>query len=139
MDQVIDNIVITPLEIIPTSSGKVMHAMKSSDKEYSGFGEGYFSYIESGKIRAWKYHNLMTSNIVVPMGKIKFVFFENNNFKEFVVGNDNYCRITIPPKIWFGFQSISNEGSMLLNISNIKHDPNEVISKEINEINYNWV
>jgi hypothetical protein len=37
-----------------------------------------------------------------------------------------------------GFKGLSKNGSMLLNIANILHDPNEVDSKSIDEINFNW-
>jgi len=37
-----------------------------------------------------------------------------------------------------GFQGLSSEGSMLLNIANIEHDPGEVHSLEIDKINYDW-
>ena len=40
--------------------------------------------------------------------------------------------------VWMGFQGLSESGSMLLNIADIEHDPDEVDRKEMNEINYNW-
>jgi dTDP-4-dehydrorhamnose 3,5-epimerase len=40
--------------------------------------------------------------------------------------------------IWMGFQGLSSNGSMLLNIANIVHDPEEVDRKDINEIEFDW-
>jgi len=40
--------------------------------------------------------------------------------------------------VWMGFQGLSSEKSMLLNIANIEHDPGEVDRLEIDKINYNW-
>ena len=64
---------LTKLNIIDTLGGNVMHAMKKSSEGYSGFGEAYFSEIDKGAIKAWKKHKNMVLNLVVPLGKIKFV------------------------------------------------------------------
>ena len=64
----IDNFLITPLGIINTPGGNVMHGMKESDSGFSGFSEAYFSEIDFGAIKAWKRHKEMTLNLVVPVG-----------------------------------------------------------------------
>jgi hypothetical protein len=40
--------------------------------------------------------------------------------------------------VWMGFQGLSNDGSMLLNIANIEHDPGEADRLEVDKINYDW-
>ena len=139
----IEDILITPLKIIETPGGNVMHAMKVDDLGYMNFGEAYFSIINSFKIKAWKRHREMTLNLVVPFGKVKFVLFDDREgkrgiFQEFIISKDNYCRLTIPPMVWMGFQGLSLDNSMLLNIADIKHDPQEVDKKNIEEIEFNW-
>ena len=139
----IKDVVITKLDIIDTLGGNVMHAMKESSVGYAGFGEVYFSQVDKGAIKAWKRHKKMTLNLVVPVGEIRFVLFDdregsNTQFQEVIISKDNYCRLTVPPMIWMGCKGLSDGGSMLLNIANIEHDPNEVDRKEISEINYNW-
>ena len=139
----IKGVIISYLDVIDTPGGNVMHAMKETSAGYSGFGEAYFSQIDKGAIKAWKRHKKMTLNLVVPVGRIRFVLFDdrevsNTQFQEVIISKDNYCRLTIPPMVWMGFKSLSNEDSMLLNIANIEHDSNEVDRLEIDEINYNW-
>lgn len=139
----INEVILTSLKIIDTPGGNVLHAMKKSDDGFLGFGEAYFSQVEYNVIKAWKCHKEMTLNLIVPVGKIKFVLFDfnndaNNQFKEYTLSRDNYFRLTIPPKVWVGFKGLSETGSMLLNIANIKHDPDEVERKDINEIVYDW-
>ena len=139
----IKNVLITNLDLIDTPGGNVMHAMKDSSAGYSGFGEAYFSKINKNTIKAWKRHKKMTLNLVVPLGKIKFVLFDdrdllNVQFQEIVISRDNYCRLTVPPMVWVGFQGLSNEDSMLLNIANIQHDPKEFDRLELDKINYDW-
>ena len=139
----IKDIVVTRLNVIDTPGGNVMHGMKKSSIGYAGFGEAYFSQVDKGAIKAWKRHKKMTLNLMVPSGKIKFVIFDDRElldtrFQEIIISKDNYCRLTVPPMVWMGFQGLSNSGSMLLNIANIEHNPSEVDRLEIDKINYNW-
>ena len=139
----IKEVVITKLGIIATLGGSVMHAMKASSAGYTGFGEAYFSQVDQGAIKAWKRHKKMTLNLAVPVGEIRFVLFDdrevsNTQFQEIIISKGNYCRLTVPPMVWMGFQGLSESGSMLLNIADIEHEPDEVNRKEMSEINYNW-
>ena len=108
-----------------------------------GFGEAYFSQVDKGAVKAWKCHKKMTLNLIVPVGEVRFVLFDdreisNVQFQEIIISKNNYSRLTVPPMIWVGFQGLSDGGSMLLNIADIEHDPNEVDRKEIDKINYDW-
>jgi len=132
------NINFYPLKIIENPKGNVLHALKKSDKNFENFGEAYFSEINYKEIKAWKYHNEMKMNFFVPFGKIKFVFFINNEYQEFIIGKENYGRISVDPKIWFGFQGLQNPYSLLLNVASIEHNEEEVFTKELNSFKYNW-
>ena len=139
----IDDVIITPLEIIETFGGNVMHAMKKTDLGYADFGEAYFSEIEKNTVKAWKRHREMTLNLIVPLGTIKFVMFDdrkgsNNMFQEVIISKENYCRLTVPPMIWVGFKGLSSFKSILLNIASIPHNPKEVDKKEIDKIQFDW-
>ena len=141
----IHDILITPLGIISVPNGDVMHAMKSSDEGYKDFGEAYFSTIHSGDIKAWKRHREMTLNLIVPSGKVKFVFFDDRreaqsygNYSEVILSKENFCRLTVPPMVWMGFLGLDNETSIVLNIASIEHSPDEVEKKEFGQIIYNW-
>jgi dTDP-4-dehydrorhamnose 3,5-epimerase len=135
----IDDILITLLKRIPVSGGDVLHAMKKTDIGFDEFGEAYFSKVDYGAVKAWKKHNRMTLNLIVPYGEVRFVFFDTKGkFREITIGESFYARITVPPGLWFGFQGVSKGGSLLLNIANIEHNPTEIERKEQNELNYNW-
>tara|TARA_B110000003_G_C16121614_1_gene327994 strand:+ start:35 stop:469 length:435 start_codon:yes stop_codon:yes gene_type:complete len=139
----IDGLLLTPLKIINTEGGDVYHVMKTIDIGFSGFGEAYFSSIDFRAIKAWKRHHSMTLNLVVPIGKIRFVIYDDRNkdknvFNEFTLSKENYFRLTIPPMVWVGFQGLDKSSSMLINIANISHDPKECDKKELNEIKFNW-
>jgi dTDP-4-dehydrorhamnose 3,5-epimerase len=139
----IKDVIITKLGVFNSPGGCVMHGMKKTSVGYAGFGEAYFSKIDGGAIKAWKRHKNMTLNLVVPVGEIKFVLFDdrdvlNNQFQEVTISKGNYYRLTIPSMVWVGFKGMSSGGSMLLNIASIEHDPLEVDCLDIDKINYNW-
>ena len=135
------DILVTPLRRIPTIGGDVMHALKDSDDGFNGFGEVYFSWVEQGEIKAWKYHQHMTLNLVVPLGEISFVFHikdQENCFRTENIGEEQYVRLTVPPGIWFGFQGLGSSQSLLMNLADKAHDPDEVLRKNTSKIVYNW-
>ena len=139
MTVTVNKVFVTSLKIIPLQGGNVMHGLKEIDDGYIKFGEAYFSYIKKNKVKAWKKHNLMQLNLIVPKGNVLFVFKDSlENFREEIIGQGNPVRLTVPPGLWFGFKGIDSKDSVILNISNIMHDDNEVERKEINEINYDW-
>ena len=140
-DVSLEDILVTPLKRIPTVGGDVLHALKKTDAGFDGFGEIYFSWIERGAIKAWKCHQRMTLNLVVPLGEVSFVFHltnQKNNFRTENIGEQRDVRLTVPPGIWFGFQGIASERSLLTNLADMAHNPDEVLRKKTSEIAYNW-
>lgn len=135
---------LTPLRIIPGESGDVLHGLKASDSEYVSFGEAYFSTVKQGSRKGWKKHTRMTLNLVVPVGEIGFVLFDDREkkpaFFEVALSRKNYQRLTVPPGIWMAFYGIGEEENMLLNIASIPHDPKEAetLPLENDHIPYQW-
>jgi len=137
----LEDILITPLKRIPTDGGDVMHALKESDTGFNGFGEVYFSWIDQNVIRAWKCHQRMTMNLIVPIGEVNFAFHvknQKNNFRVESIGEKRYVRLTVPPGIWFGFQGISDGHSLLMNFADLEHNPDEVERTPISAFSYDW-
>ena len=100
----IKDVLLTPLDIIEVPNGRVFHALKDLDEGYNKFGEAYFSEVEPGKVKAWKRHQLMTLNLVVPIGEIRFVLFDDRleghqEYGEYYLSPQRYSRLTIPPMI----------------------------------------
>ena len=82
----------------------------------------------------------MTLNIVVPIGSIRFILMDGREPKkplssvgEVTLSRSNYLRLTVPPGIWVAFQGISKEESVLLNVADIRHDPNESESADLHD------
>tara|TARA_Y100000739_G_C20580416_1_gene452516 strand:+ start:1011 stop:1418 length:408 start_codon:yes stop_codon:yes gene_type:complete len=133
-----EQIIIKPLKKINLEEGDVLHALKASEDEFHGFKEAYFSTIKKNKIKAWKRHLLMTMNLIIPIGRVQFNFYDENKnlLKNTIVGEDNYCRITVPPMIWFGFKGLSSHTSYILNISDETHNPSEVEREPLSFLNF---
>jgi len=141
----IDGILLTPLNVINTSRGNVLHGMKVEDTGYSGFGEAYFSFIGTDVIKGWKRHHQMVLNLVVPVGIVRFVIYDDrknsatfNNYQEVTLSKNNYQRLTVPPMLWMAFQGIGQQENMVLNIGNIPHEPNEADLKQVEELPFPW-
>ena len=142
----IEGIIITPLNVIETIGGNVLHGMKSTDIGYSGFGEVYFSKVKSGAVKGWKRHRQMILNLIVPVGSIRIVIFDDRKNSQsrnqlqqvFLSRSKNYRRLTVPPMVWLGFQGLDRKESLILNVASIKHSPEEVDRKELDAIKFDW-
>lgn len=141
----IEGVRITPLRRIGTSKGEVLHVLKCSDSGYRGFGEAYFSKINTGEIKGWKKHRCVTLNIVVPVGEICFMICDarpdsstQGCFQDVILSSDNYVRLTIPPKLWVAFEGRSAGENILLNVVDTEHDPSESVNVGLGEICNPW-
>ena len=144
-EHLINGVLISKQKVIPVKGGNVMHAIKATDSGYEGFGEAYFSMAEYGVVKGWKLHREMTLNILVPVGSIRFVLFDDrpysksfNCIQEIVLSPSHYKRLTVPPMVWVAFQGLSQDTSLLLNVANIPHCPDEAVKKELDKIEFNW-
>ena len=87
----------------------------------------------------------MTLNLVVPMGKVTFVIYndkDGSNSKEdyfkVTLSQTNYQRLTVPPGLWLAFKGIGNSTNLILNVANMVHDSNELDRMDLREVDYNW-
>ena len=131
---------LTELKIIEQLQGCVMHGNKASDSSFVGFGEAYFSTVHTGRIKGWKLHREMTLNLVVPFGEIRFIVHDGSHDKretpiepliDVVLGDNNYCRLTVPPNLWVAFKGVGVNVNVLMNVANREHDPNESLNKSL--------
>jgi len=119
--------------------GNVFRAFRKNEEKIGKFGEVYFSWINKKMIKGWKLHKKMHMNLVVPVGLVKFVFFDNKKFKEIIIGEKKYYRIYVPNQMYFAFKNLSEKKSLIVNYSNIIHqNDNETVIKNLKEIKYQW-
>lgn len=134
------DVLVTPLRRIPVEGGDVLHAMRRGDSGYAGFGEAYFSRVEWRAVKAWKRHRRMTLNLVVPVGTVRFVFIalEDQPARSEIIGEPRYARLTVPPGVWFGFVGLADPVSLVLNVADMPHDPEEVDRADLSRFPYDW-
>ena len=132
-----DGVTLTPLKKITHPKGDIFHAMKASDDGFSGFGEAYFSTVNQGEVKGWKKHTEMTLNLVVVIGEIEFVVYDDNSFYSVKLSKNNYQRLTVESGLWLAFRGISVE-NMLLNLASIEHNTNESKNVDMCGFNYDW-
>ena len=141
----IEGITLTPLKRIHHPKGDIYHALKTSESSFIEFGEAYFSTIHFCSIKGWKKHQEMTLNLVVPVGSVRFVVYDDRvdsktlgKFFDVTISKDNYCRLTVAPGLWMAFQGVNEGLNLLLNIASVEHRPEEAITRNLEEISYDW-
>ena len=144
----IEGVIIQPLKQIADKCGPVLHMLKNDSRLFKQFGEVYFSEIHSGLVKAWKRHKKQSQNLVVPLGEIWLVIYDdrpNSNthrkIAQYELGRPkDYRLIHIPPMLWYGFQGIGDQTSMIANCTDLSHDPEEMesLSADTSQIPYQW-
>lgn len=141
----IQGVKLTPLKKIIHPQGDVLHGIKKTDDGFTEFGEAYFSTIKTGLIKPWKKHIRMTLNLIVPIGEVRFVIYDDRKYSEtyksfmdITLSINHYYRLTIPPNVWIAFEGIGDGLNLLLNVADLEHDPNEIVRLEIQDISYQW-
>lgn len=143
----IQGVSLHSLKQINVPNGDLWHAFKATDEGFVGFGEAYFTQVKPHAVKGWKRHNKYVLNLVVIVGAIKFVIYDDREgsptkgqFEEFVLSpNDNYQRLTVAPGLWMAFAGADpTKTSMLIDLIPEVHDPSEGDRKELNEIKYEF-
>lgn len=145
----IDGVRITELRQINDERGAVLHMLRSDSSDFTRFGECYFSEVFPGAVKAWKRHHVQTQNLVVPVGRIRMVIFDDREDSSTQGGlqvlelgrPDAYFRLRIPLLLWYGFCCISRLPALLANCSDSLHDPgeSEVRPSDDPKMPYRWV
>ena len=139
---------LTVLKQIVDDRGAVYHYLKIGDKNFKRFGEAYYSRVNEGVIKGWKYHNEIHQEFCVPLGTIEIVVYDDRQdsesygcFDKVVLDDlDNYARLSMPPKLWYSFKCVSKGYSLLANIIDQPHKQNEskVLPLNTDLIPYIW-
>ena len=146
--QQVSGVLIQSLKQIEDNRGSVLHMIRNDGVLFKKFGEVYFSEIYPGRVKAWKRQKKQTQNLAVPVGVIRLVIYDNRkksstrgNLVEFTVGRPNhYSLIHIPPMLWYGFQSLNKQTSLVANCADLPHNPleAETLPQDSDRIPYQW-
>jgi len=143
----INGVVVRLLKKIPDERGCIYHMLRCDDTIFEKFGEIYFSLVYPGIIKGWHLHEKMTLNYAVIQGMIKLVLYDDRensstrgNLMELFIGEENYCLVKIPPKIWNGYKGIGTKPALVANCATLPHDPSEMerLDPFSEKIPYDW-
>jgi dTDP-4-dehydrorhamnose 3,5-epimerase len=148
LDQsLIEGVIVQPLKVMSDERGFVKHMLRADAPHFSGFGEIYFSFTRHQVVKAWKCHHRITQHFAVPMGQLLLVIYDDREnsstrgkINEFVIGDQHYCLVKIPPGVIYGFQSLSPEGTLVANCIDAVFDPQESSAYPLDDaqIPYQW-
>ncbi|MFA6429864.1 MAG: dTDP-4-dehydrorhamnose 3,5-epimerase family protein [Patescibacteria group bacterium] len=141
----IDGVLLTPLKIIPDERGQVMHVLRSDAPHFKQFGETYISVIYPNVTKGWKLHSSMTSNMAVPVGRVKFVLFDTREgsptkgqFQEVYLGDNNYQLLTAPAGVAYAWKNLLPISAYVVNCATEPHRPEEARMIPFHEVPYQW-
>ncbi len=144
----IDGVLVTGLRQIIDERGAVLHHMRSDAPEFTSFSECYFSEMLPGAVKAWKRHRAQTQNLAVPIGRVRFVVYDDRSsspthgtLQVVELGRpDDYNRLSIPRGLWYGFTCLGSQPALIANCADLLHDPDdaELVPENDPGIPYRW-
>lgn len=127
--QLMQGVYVTELRRIPTADGEVRHGLRRDEDDFAGFGEAYFSEVLPGHVKGWKRHSLMTMNLVVVQGSVRFLLCDDAASCDCLLSVDReagpYGRLTVHPGVWMAFAGMGAGTNLLMNLASHGHDPAE--------------
>ena len=101
-----------------------------------------------GAVKAWKRHREQTQNLAVPIGRVRFVVYDDRGLSPTRGGlqivelgrPDDYNRLCIPKGLWYGFTCLSDQPALIANCADLPHDPAdaELLPEDDPGIPYRW-
>ena len=144
----IEGVTARSLKVISDERGALLHMLRVDSPLYNKFGEIYFSEINPGVVKGWKRHLRMHQRLVVPIGKVKFVLYDDRGESPtfgkratYILGRpDAYQLLLIPPGVWYGFRGMDSRPSLIANCPDMPHDPAEIelAALDSTTVPYQW-
>jgi dTDP-4-dehydrorhamnose 3,5-epimerase len=132
-------------DVFSNEKGKLFHHTRVDSPFFKDFGEVYISQTSAGVVKGWKLHKELSQLMSVPVGRVLFVLKDLREgshtygiVNQLILGPDEYQVLKMPSNIWYGFQTISENDSLIVNLTDLPHKPDESIALELDssEINF---
>jgi dTDP-4-dehydrorhamnose 3,5-epimerase len=145
----IEGVVTKQLKQIADERGWLFEIMRSDWEQFQKFGQVYVTAAYPQVVKAWHMHKKQTDNIACIKGMMKLVLYDNreksktkNEINEFIIGERNLLTVKIPPEVWHGFKTVTEEYALILNVPtelyNYKKPDEYRLPPDTEKIPYDW-
>ena len=145
----IDGVVIKQLKLVTDERGWLIEILRSDWENFQKFGQVYITAAYPHVVKAWHMHKKQTDNIACIKGIVKFAVYDSrdesktkNEINEFVFGEKNFILVVVPPKVWHGFKTISEDYALVVNVPtelyNYKKPDEYRLPPDTKKIPYDW-
>jgi dTDP-4-dehydrorhamnose 3,5-epimerase len=145
----IDGVVTKQLKQFADERGWLTEILRSDWEHFKKFGQVYVTAAYPQVVKAWHMHKKQTDNIACIKGMIKLVLYDDREksktkgeINEFIIGEKNLILVQIPPEVWHGFKTITEEYALVINIPtelyNYKEPDEYRLPPDTRKIPYDW-
>jgi dTDP-4-dehydrorhamnose 3,5-epimerase len=145
----IQDVVTKQLRQVADERGWLIEILRNDWEHFKKFGQTYVTAAYPQVVKAWHMHKKQTDNMTCVKGMIKLVLHDGRKksktkgeTNEFTIGEKNLLLVQIPPEVWHGFKTISEEYALILNVPTELYDhdkPDEFrLPPDIDKIPYDW-
>jgi dTDP-4-dehydrorhamnose 3,5-epimerase len=145
----IEGVITKPLKTVTDERGWLTEVLRSDWEHFKKFGQVYVTAAYPQVVKAWHMHKKQTDNMACIKGMVKLVLYDgrkNSKTKgetnELAIGEKNLVLVHIPPEVWHGFKTISEDYALILNVPTELYDyekPDEHrLPPDTDKIPYEW-
>jgi dTDP-4-dehydrorhamnose 3,5-epimerase len=145
----IEGVVVRQLKPLVDERGWLMEILRKDWDVFEKFGQVYVTMAYPNVVKAWHMHKEQTDHLVCITGMVKLVLYDDRKgsntkgeINEFVIGEQNYVLVKVPPEVWHGFKVISQKTALVLNAPTELYDyktPDEYrLPPDTDKIAYDW-
>lgn len=145
----IDGVVVKNLKKIVDERGWLIEILRSDWELFEKFGQVYITTAHPKVVKAWHMHKKQTDNLACVKGEVKLVLYNGRRgsktkgeINEFTIGEKNPLLLKIPAGVWHGFEALSGEPAMVVNVPTALYNyekPDEYrLPPDTKEIPYDW-
>lgn len=145
----IDGVIVRELKEIVDERGWLVEILRKDWDIFEKFGQVYVTAAFPNVVKAWHMHKKQIDNLVCITGMVKLALYDGREgsktrgeINEFVIGEKNHILVRVPPEVWHGFKTLSQETAIVLNAPTEVYDykkPDEHrLPPDTDKIPYDW-
>src|SRR4030042_313484 len=149
MKKMIEGVVTKPLKQVADERGWLTEILRNDWEHFKKFGQAYVTATYPQIVKAWHMHKKQTDNITCIKGMVKLVLYDGREkaktkgeINEFVIGERNPLLVQIPPEVWHGFNTVSDDYALVLNtpteLYNYSKPDEHRLPADTKKIPYDW-